>query len=82
MIINQSFLPFFLAFTRKRIDLKSMLGVYVVMSVGIVLAFVALIAEILWKRRAKQETIKLKRFVKTPNICSLQFQCFFLYVSR
>jgi len=31
----------------------SMLGVYVVLGVGTVEAFLALIAEILWKRKAK-----------------------------
>ena len=36
-----------------------MLGVYVVLGVGMVLAFLALIAEVLWKRRkAKQGLIR------------------------
>lgn len=54
----------FSALSQKRIDLKSMLGVYVVMAVGVGLAFMALIAEILWKKRAaKLKMIKFKRFV-------------------
>ncbi|XP_078377925.1 glutamate receptor ionotropic, kainate 3-like [Oculina patagonica] len=39
--------------SQKRIDLTSMLGVYVVMGAGIVAAFLTLIVEIVWKRRAK-----------------------------
>ncbi|XP_078384338.1 glutamate receptor ionotropic, kainate 2-like isoform X1 [Oculina patagonica] len=42
--------------SQTRIDLMSMLGVYVVLGVGIVVAFLTLIAEILWKRRAKQNS--------------------------
>ena len=54
----------FSALSQKRIDLKSMLGVYVVMAVGVGLAFMALIAEILWKKRAtKLKMIKFKTFV-------------------
>ena len=54
----------FSALSQKRIDLKSMLGVYVVMAVGVGLAFMALIAEILWKKgAAKLKMIKFKRFV-------------------
>ena len=54
----------FSALSQKRIDLKSMLGVYVVMAVGVGLAFMALIAEILWKKRAaKLKMIEFKRFV-------------------
>ncbi|KAL9962101.1 hypothetical protein ACROYT_G031173 [Oculina patagonica] len=53
--------------SQKRIDLMSMLGVYVVLVVGIVVAFLTLIAEILWKQRAKQNLIdKTKR----QKICS------------
>ncbi|XP_078382294.1 glutamate receptor ionotropic, kainate 2-like [Oculina patagonica] len=43
--------------SQTRIDLMSMLGVYVVLGVGIVVAFLTLIAEILWKRRAKQKSM-------------------------
>ena len=46
----------------------SMLGVYVVMCVGIVVAFLALIAEILWKRRARLGLINMtRRFVTTAH---------------
>ncbi|XP_078382291.1 glutamate receptor 2-like [Oculina patagonica] len=40
--------------SRKRIDLKSMLGVYVVLSVGILVALLALIVEVCWKRKEKK----------------------------
>ncbi|XP_074626587.1 glutamate receptor ionotropic, kainate 3-like isoform X2 [Acropora palmata] len=39
----------------KRIDLKSLLGVYVVLGAGLLLAFVTLIAEVLFKRKRKQK---------------------------
>ena len=38
----------FSALSRKSIDVRVMLGVYVVMGVGIIVAFMTLIAEILW----------------------------------
>ncbi|XP_022787790.1 glutamate receptor 4-like isoform X1 [Stylophora pistillata] len=47
-------------FTRKRIDLRSMLGVYVVMGVGVALALTALSAEIFW-RRMRECKIKTQR---------------------
>ncbi|CAH3162257.1 unnamed protein product [Pocillopora meandrina] len=43
--------------TRKRIDLRSMLGVYVVMSVGLILALMALTAEIFWTRMKERKII-------------------------
>ena len=50
--------------SQKRIDLLSMLGVYVVMGIGIVVAFLTLIVEIVWKRRTKQKSINItERFV-------------------
>ncbi|KAL9962068.1 hypothetical protein ACROYT_G031137 [Oculina patagonica] len=55
--------------TRKRIDMMSMLGVYVVLGVGIVVAFLTLIGENIWKRtRIKQMTNK------RPKIHSVQVQ--------
>ena len=50
------FLSFFLlaALSQKRIDLPSMLGVYVVMGCGITAAFITLIAEIFWKKMMKK----------------------------
>ena len=54
-----SFLFFFLAaLSQKRIDLPSMLGVYVVMGCGIVAAFITLIAEIFWKKMMKKRESK------------------------
>ena len=50
-----------LVLSQKRIDLMSMLGVYVVLGVGIVCAFLTLIAEIVWKRRKEKQMIS-KRF--------------------
>jgi len=40
-----------------------MLGVYVVLGIGIVVAFLTLIAEILWKRRQKHKLLAKTRFV-------------------
>ena len=37
--------------SRKRINLTSMAGVYVVLGVGLVVAYLVLIAEIIWKRK-------------------------------
>ncbi|CAH3015262.1 unnamed protein product, partial [Porites evermanni] len=37
--------------SRKRIDLTSMAGVYVVLGIGLVVAYLVLIAEIIWKRK-------------------------------
>ncbi|PFX27300.1 Glutamate receptor 4 [Stylophora pistillata] len=42
------------ALSRKRIGLLSMLGVYVVLGVGIVVAFLTLLVEIFWSKRSKQ----------------------------
>ncbi|XP_078383275.1 glutamate receptor ionotropic, kainate 2-like isoform X2 [Oculina patagonica] len=55
--------------SRKRIGLMSMLGVYVVLGVGIVIAFLTLIGEILWKRREK---LKLLTMTKRPKLGSVQ----------
>ena len=51
----------FSALVRKRIDLKSMLGVYVVMGVGLIVSFLALIAEIVWKKRQQRGIIGMVR---------------------
>ena len=45
--------------SRKRIGLTNMSGVYVVLGVGLVLAYLVLIVEIIWKRKSK---LKAKRF--------------------
>lgn len=44
----------FLALSRKQIGLNSMLGVYLVLFVGMVVAFLTLLAEIYWKRKGEQ----------------------------
>ena len=63
-LTNLSSLLFNSALSRKQIGLTSMLGVYVVLGVGIVMSFMALIVEIYWKRRVKQKLIKkLQRWV-------------------
>ena len=42
----------------------SMVGVYIVLGVGMFIAFITLIAEIYWKRRVKQKLInKFPRWV-------------------
>lgn len=55
------FLYSFSALVRKRIDLKSMLGVYVVMSVGLIVSFLGLMTEIVWKRRQQRGIISMVR---------------------
>ena len=64
------YLLYWLVLSNKRIDLKSLLGVYVVLGAGLLLAFLTLIAEILWEKRRKQKVIEnsekvfnVKRFV-------------------
>lgn len=53
----------FSVLSRKRIDLMSMLGVYVVLGVGMVVALLALIAEIYWKRTGRRKlTTKVRKF--------------------
>ena len=61
-----SSLPFFFlaALSQQRMGFLNMLGVYVVMSCGIVVAFITLIAEIFWKKMKKRET-KLSCFKGT-----------------
>lgn len=44
----------FLALFSKQIGLNSMLGVYLVLFVGMVVAFLTLLAEIYWKRKGEQ----------------------------
>lgn len=56
--------------SRKQIDLSSMLGVYVVMGVGMLIAFMTLIGEIFWKRREKKK--KLSNKTQRPNIISVK----------
>ena len=57
--LKQDFSHFYwLELSSKRIDLKSLLGVYVVLGAGLLLAFLTLIAEVLFKRKRKQKVIK------------------------
>ena len=64
-----SFLFFFLAaLSQKRIDLPSMLGVYVVMGCGITAAFITLIAEIFWKKMTKKRETKPSCFKRYKDI--------------
>ena len=84
-----SFLFFFLAaLSQKRIDLPSMLGVYVVMGCGITAAFITLIAEIFWKKMMKKRESKpscLKRYkvivikVRPTGKYSFLIYSFFLF---
>lgn len=56
---------------------------YVVMAVGVGLAFMALIAEILWKKRAaKLKMIKFKRFVIFFMMMMMIISYFILFGSR
>ena len=85
-----SFLFFFLAaLSQKRIDLPSMLGVYVVMGCGITAAFITLIAEIFWKKMMKKRETKpscFKRYkvilikVRPTEKSSLLIYVFFFLV--
>ena len=50
--------------SRRQIGLKSMLGVYIVLAGGIIMAFITLVVEIYWKRRVKQSVAnKFRRLV-------------------
>lgn len=63
-LYQSCFLIFILALSRKRIGIMSMLGVYIVLAVGMIIAFMTLVAELYWKRKAKQALVdKLHRFV-------------------
>lgn len=57
--------------SRMRINLTSMLGVYLVLGVGTVVAFLTLFAEILWKRKAEQGW---KRKLRKPKIGAVEVQ--------
>ena len=47
-----------LELSNKRIDLKSLVGVFIVLGAGLLLAFLTLIAEVLYKRKRKQKVIE------------------------
>ncbi|XP_015751798.1 PREDICTED: glutamate receptor ionotropic, kainate 2-like [Acropora digitifera] len=59
----------------SRITLNSMLGVYIVLGVGILVAFFTMIGEILWKRRQKRKIemeSEINRKLKKEPQCSSQ----------
>ena len=78
---DQSICFLLLALSRNRIDLKSMLGVYVVMGTGLLVAFFTLIGELFWNRREKLKTLnKTKRLVLRPESSSCYLLLVFLFV--
>ena len=78
---TRAFASFLLALAQKRIDLKSMLGVYVVMGTGLLVAFFTLIGEIFWNQREKLKTLnKTKRLVLGPESSSCYLLLVFLFV--
>ena len=48
---------FILALSRKQIGLTDMLGVFIVLVGGIVVAFMALVGEIFWNRRKRSRSV-------------------------
>ena len=80
ILLTRAFASFPLALSRKRIDLKSMLGVYVVMGTGLLVAFFTLIGEIFWNRREKLKILnKIKRLVLRPESSSCYLLLVFLF---
>ena len=57
-------LRFPLALSRKRIGLKSMLGVYLVLITGLFIAFVTLLAERYWYKKKLTESIVNKLVIR------------------
>ena len=81
VLLTRAFASFLLALSQKRIDLKSMLGVYVVMGTGLLVAFFTLIGEIFWNRREKLKTLnKTERFGLRPESSSCYLLLVFLFV--
>lgn len=69
------FLLFFIsALSRKRISVMTMLGVYLVLGVGMVVAFLVLIAEILWKLKMTSTT--RVKFLNRRFVCSFLVMSF------
>ena len=52
---------FFSVLEQKQIDLRSMLGVYIVLIGGMVLAFITLMAEMYWERRLRRRLLSAFR---------------------
>ena len=63
IIVVYLFIFFISALSRKRISVMSMLGVYLVLGVGMVVAFLVLIAEILWKRKMTKDGLTRVKFL-------------------
>ena len=81
VLLTRAFASFLLALSQKKIDLKSMLGVYVVMGTGLLVAFFTLIGELFWNRRENLKTLnKTKRFVFRPESSSSYLLLVFLFV--
>ena len=81
VLLTRAFASFLLALSRKKIDLKSMLGVYVVMGTGLLVAFFTLIGELFWNRRENLKTLnKTKRLVLRPESSSSYLLLVFLFV--
>ena len=73
--LKQDFYLFYwLELSNTRIDLKSLLGVFMVLGAGLILAFLTLIAEILCKRKRKQKVIE-----NSKNVFNLER---FVYVQK
>jgi hypothetical protein len=51
----------FTALESKKVHLKNMVGVYIVLGGGTVLAFIVLIVEIIWKRNAEEKLDKIRQ---------------------
>ena len=84
VLLTRAFAFLLLALSQKRIDLKSMLGVYVVMGTGLLVAFFTLIGELFWNRRENLKTLnKTKRLVlrPEPSLCYLLLVFLFVYFS-
>ena len=81
VLLTRAFASFLLALSQKRIDLKSMLGVYVVMGTGLLVAFLTLIGEIFWNRREKLKTLnKTERLGLRLKYSSCYLLLVFLFV--
>ena len=81
VLLTRAFASFLLALSRKKIDLKSMMGVYVVMGTGLLVAFFTLIGELFWNRRENLKTLnKTKRLVLRPESSSSYLLLVFLFV--
>ena len=63
------YLVYLLGLTNNRIDLNSLLGVYVVLGAGLVLAFLTLIAEILLKRKRSKDNQEFEKGVSPKKTC-------------